>query len=247
MSVVVELTLGALRGPGAPRFDRYAACLRRACAAFPPPFGMAWYGEKYRDLALDQEWVAVTLVANAVKEAEGARDLWRLAGRIGDETVAEKVRLHAVDESRHAQLYVAMLEVAFGAALPVEVRPALRGVSPRYSQHDRPPAADILPERCVMDAIIQMNLGEIRTRIHQLLLTPIITEYCPGERRGTLGRVLRSLMRDETRHIEYTAELIEAAIAEGQVDTVERTLMARLDEFNQLTLSEVGESCFTGS
>ena len=247
MSTIVELTVTALRDLGGPPFDRYTECVRATFAAFPPPFGMAWYGEKYRDLAVDRDWLAISLVANAVKEAEGARDLWRLAGHTGDPVVADRIRLHAVDESRHARLYVTMLDIAFREVLPDEVRPTLYVVSPRYNTRERPAVADILPAKSVLDAVIQMNLGEIRTRIHQLLLTPVITEYCPAERYGALKGILRALMRDETRHIQYTAELIEEAMARGEADFVGRTMSARLNEFNQLTLTQVGEACFTGS
>jgi hypothetical protein len=247
VSTIVELTVAALRDLGGSPSHRYMECLCAACAAFPPPFGMAWYGEKYRNLAVNRDWFATSLVVNAVKEAEGARDLWRLAGRTGDPAVAERIRLHAIDESRHARLYVAMLDIAFREALPEDVRPALYGLSPRYNARQRPPVTDILPAWSVLDALIQINLGEIRTRIHQLLLTPVITEYCPAERYGALKGILRALLRDETRHIEYTAALIEDAIVRGEADFVRQTMAARLDEFNQLTLTQVGEACFSGS
>jgi hypothetical protein len=247
VALVVDLTVAALRNRGGPPFDRYADCLRMACAACPPPFGMAWYGDKYRDLALDRDWLATSLVANAAKEAEGARDLWRLAGATDDPVVAHRIRLHAIDESRHARLYVAMLEVAFREVVPEEVRAVLRTFAPRYKDPERPTFTDVLARKSVLDAVIQMNLGEIRTRIHQLLLTPVITEYCPAERRGALMGILRALMLDETRHIEYTAELIEDAMARGEEEFVRRTMAARLDEFNQLTLIQVGEASFTGS
>jgi hypothetical protein len=94
--------------------------------------------------------------------------------------------------------------------------------------------------------LIQMNIGEIRTRIHQLLLRPVITTHCPPEGRAKLQRVLDSLLGDETRHIEYTARLIEKAMKES-AGFVRRTMRQRLDEFNQITLEEVGELSFEGA
>jgi hypothetical protein len=92
----------------------------------------------------------------------------------------------------------------------------------------------------VLDELIQMNIGEIRTRINQLLLAPVITEFCPRHGKRRLSRMLASLMEDETRHIEYTARLIERAIRGGDEAYVRRTMARRVAEFNRITLAEVG-------
>jgi hypothetical protein len=78
-------------------------------------------------------------------------------------------------------------------------------------------------------------------------MTPVIMEYCPAERQRKLTRILGALMHDETRHVQYTAELIDDAMAHGHVDFVRGTTLARLDEFNRLTLMQAGETSFTGS
>ena len=91
-SIVPDLTLSALIAAGEDNLARYALSLRHACEAYPPPFGMGWYGEKYRTVASDPQWMAASLVANAEKEAEGSRKLWALAARITDRDVAAQVR-----------------------------------------------------------------------------------------------------------------------------------------------------------
>lgn len=240
MSVVVSLTLNALRARGSGPLKGYARSLGAACASFPPPFGMAWYGKRFRDLVIDPNWLALALVGNAEKEGEGSRLLWRLAGRTADPDVADQIRWHAIDESRHARMYIAMLETAFPGAIPDELRPSLKAFSPGYGLRDRPPVLPPAPAERVLDELIQMNLGEIRTRIHQLLLGPVIRVYCPPARRRRLARILDSLMDDETRHIEYTARLIERAIARGDGEFVYRTMARRLNQFNKITLAEVG-------
>ena len=247
MTVLVESTLGALREHGAGRVPAYEGAIRIAFDRSPPPFGMAWYGEKYRDLATDPDWLAVSLVANATKEGEGARELWELAGRVDDADVAARLQRHAVDESRHALYYGAMLELAFPDALPAEARPALRALSPRFRVSDQPPAGPALLDRQVIDAVIQINLGEIRTRIHQLLLTPVILAHCPEASRLRLSRILAALLGDESRHVVYTGHLLEGALAHGHRDFVLETMAERLDEFNRLTLRQAGEATFTGS
>jgi hypothetical protein len=240
VSAVVSLTLRAVAGLGGGGLRGYAGALRAACAASPPPFGLFWYGQKFRSLARDPHWLALALVQNGAKEGEGARKLWRLGGRTGDALVAEQIRQHAVDESRHALLYVAMLETVFPHAVPAELRPQLIKLSPRYRAGDRLPSRSPLPWRRVLDELIQMNLGEIRTRINQALLGPVVTAYCPAAGRRRLRRILRSLMDDETRHVAYTARILERAIWEGRGEFVRRTMMHRLVQFNRLTMHEVG-------
>lgn len=240
MSAVVSLTLRALARGGAHRLRGYARALRSACAASPPPFGLFWYGERFRRLARDPDWFALALIQNAAREGEGARKLWRLAGRTADPAIAEQIRRHAVDESRHALIYVAMLETVFPTAVSASLRPVLARVSPRYRLRDRPPGRPPLSGRRVLDELIQMNIGEIRTRINQALLGPVATAYCPPARRRRLTRMLQSLMDDETRHVAYTARILERAIADGRGEFVHRTLARRLDQFNRLTEREVG-------
>jgi len=205
---------------------------------------MAWYGEKYRNVAADPNWLALSLIANAAKEGEGAQKLWRLVARTEDQEVAEQIRMHAVDEARHARLYIVLLETAFPEAVSEELRPSLLALSPGYSPKDRPTTSQPVAENYVLDELIQMNIGEIRTRIHQLLLRPVLTVYCPSDRRGKLQKILDSLLDDETRHIEYTARLIERGCNRGFGDFVYHTMAKRLDEFNHITLREVGELTF---
>jgi hypothetical protein len=240
------LTLAALLESGEGEMPLYAAALVAACEADPPPFGLAWYGDKYRAVASDPQWMAFSLVANAEKEGQGSRKLWQLAGHSEDPDVADLVRRHAVDESRHAMLYIAMLELVFPDALSHELRSLCRALSPGYGPRDVPPVLPRSPREEVLDEIIQMNIGEIRTRIHQLLLRPVLTSYCPAARRPKLANVLDSLLRDETRHIAYTARLIEKAARAGFGAFVSTTLARRVHDFNEITLSEVGESRFVG-
>jgi len=208
---------------------------------------MAWYGEKYREVASDPTWLANSLIANAAKEGEGSQKLWALAGRTADSEVAGEIREHAVDEARHARLYITMLGIAFPESVDENILAELGRLSPGYTSKDRPDKLPTASEAQVLDELIQMNIGEIRTRIHQLLLRPVITAHCPPEGRAKLQRILDSLLGDETRHIEYTARLIEKAMTEKSVGFVRQTMKERLAEFNRITLEEVGELSFEGA
>lgn len=231
--------LTALGAAGAGPLPEYAESLRAACDASAPAFGTVSYRRRYRDLARDPEWLAVSLVVNAEKEGEGSRKLWRLAARASDPDVAEQVRRHALDESRHALVYLAMLDTVFPGSVREADHARLRELSPRYRSADRPPRLRRATRRRVLDELIQMNIGEIRTRLNQLLLGPAARRYCPARGRRRLARMLTTLLADETRHIAYTARLLERAIAEGERAFVRRTMARRLAEFNAITLAEV--------
>jgi hypothetical protein len=239
MTAVADLTLRALRRGRNDPFPVYARSLRAACLDVPPVFGSAWYGDRYRELATDPRWLAESLLVNAAKEGRGSRELWALAGRARDPIIAEAVREHALDESRHALMYLAILDLVFPGALGGR-RPAFRTLSPRYSAREHPPAGRPARSRQMLDALIQMNLGEIKTRINQLLMMPVVTAYCPPATRGRLARILRALLLDETRHVRYTARLIERAGATGEGAFVSVTMHRRLALLNRITLSEVG-------
>jgi hypothetical protein len=246
MAFIAEETVRALREYGTEELPHYEAALHDACTAFPPPFGQAWYGEKYRTMASDPTWLAASLIANAEKEGEGSRKLWVLVGRTGDPDTAEAIRQHAIDESRHALLYVAMCELVFPGSLEGQVKTYADLLSPRYSLRDLPPEQSKAHPEVVLDELIQMNIGEIRTRIHQLLLRPVLTAFCDKNSRSRLFQVLDSLLRDETKHVQYTARLIEQAARNGRAEFVMFTTAARIDDFNTITLAEVGEAKFVG-
>lgn len=246
MAVVSDLTIEALERSGNETFTNYTATLTAACEKHPPPYGMSWYGDRYREVACDPSWLANSLIANAAKEGEGSRKLWLLAGRTGDVGISEEIRLHAIDEARHARLYIELLAIAFPEVVDANLRANLDTLSPGYTSQDYPTVTPKASEASVLDELIQMNIGEIRTRIHQLLLRPVLTAHCPAEGRGRLIRILDSLLADETKHIQYTARLIEKA-TQASYEFVSTTMEKRLEEFNQITLQEVGEACFEGA
>jgi hypothetical protein len=244
MNIVSELTIKALEEQGIVKIDYYSESLRSACEAYPPPFGMKWYGDKYRQLACNPTWFASSLIGNSVKEAEGSQKLWELAGQTNNQEVAEQIRLHAIDEARHSRLYIQMLDLVFPASLENQVRTELENILPKYTFKDYPKKLSSKSDSYVLDSLIQMNIGEIRTRINQLLLRPIILAYCKSNYKDKLIQILKSLLEDETKHITYTAKLIDHAAARGCFKFVNEIMHERLDGFNQITLDEVGKSVF---
>lgn len=245
-SPVAELTCAALRETGTEPLSCYERLFTEACSAHPPPFGMAWYGDHFRDVAVDPWWLAGSLIANAEKEAEGARKLRELAGRCGDSLVSDAIRRHAIDEARHATMYIAMLDAAFPEAIGDDLRGAVDALSPKHRLADHPERGEAKADAIVLDELVQMNIGEIRTRIHQLLLRPVIVRQADPGGVARVERIMDALLSDETAHIQYTARFIERSCEAGHADLVARLMNERLREFNEITLREVGEARFVG-
>jgi len=237
--VVPDTALTALRQFGIDGLDEYGRALRAACAASPPPFGLAWYGERYRYFASDPSWFANSLIANAAKEGEGSSTLWDLAPRIENKEVADLVRRHAIDESRHARFYISLLKLTF-PELQEEIQSRqLTRLSPGYTARDYPNPADPSSDEQVLDELIQMNIGEVRTLIHQMLMGPVIVLHSPRNYRRRMQALMDGLGRDERIHIGYTAKVIDAA-AKKNSRLVYRLMERRVRDFNALTLREIG-------
>lgn len=245
MNIVAELTLEAIGLAAKSPIDNYSRLLRLAFEDHPPAFSQKWYGDKYRKYAVDPLWLCQSLIDNSAKEGEGAEKLWKLAASSVVPTISEAVRLHAVDEARHSRLYLGMLRVAFPVSLDDENLKQLYDRTPQFTINDHPERRGDFSDLLVLDHLIQMNIGEVRTRVHQLLLMPVIQAHCSSDKRtqARLQGVLKSILDDETRHIRYTAELIEEGMARNR-GYVRDLLYHRLQEFNQITLDEVGESSF---
>jgi hypothetical protein len=246
MNIVADLTLSALRHTGIDNLPGYSQSLIEACDRHQPPFGMAWYGDQYRSYAKDPHWLAVSLVANAEVEGDGARKLWKIAGYAEQKEQSELVKQHAVDEARHARLYIHMLRRVFPGAMDEALETATKAMSPPISMRDVLPESSPAPRMRLLDDLIQMNIGEIRTRIHQQLLRPVILAHCPLSERAAIAKALGALLADETRHIAYTADLIEQHSKAGHDDFIRFTMERRLAQFNEITLNEVGALIFDG-
>jgi len=237
--VVPDTALRALQQFGIDGLDDYGRALRAACAASPPPFGLAWYGERYRHFATDPSWFANSLIANSAKEGEGSSSLWSLSSRIRNQNIADLVRRHAVDESRHARFYISLLKLAFPELREeIETRQFM-SLSPGYTLRDRPERANPSPEEQVLDELVQMNIGEVRTLIHQMLMGPVIVLHSPANCRRRMQALMDGLGRDERIHIGYTAKLIDAA-AKKNPRLIYALMERRVRDFNQLTLEEIG-------
>lgn len=243
MSNVSELTLHYLKSYGTPAPPTYAEFMTEACEAHPPPHGMAWYGNMYRQLARKSEWFANSLVINADKEGWGARQLWKFSVRMEDQVLAEAVRRHSMDESRHSSMFVGVLDLIFPSVVEAPFRERLKEMSPGYTVRTHPPTtpadpSEVMHSHRVMEELIQGNFTEIRALILQLLLRPVMQAYAPPEHRQKLLRVSDRLIHDETKHIEYGARFIEQ-YAQQHREWVRATMIDMMKLVNDVSLAEV--------
>jgi hypothetical protein len=227
-------------------WTHYRDALIAACRKAPPPFGTKAYGKIYRDVARDPGWMALSLIQNAQGEGEGSGHLWDLAASTPDVRVAAQIKAHAIDESRHAKAYVAMLNLTFPDVVDNELHTQLMSLSPGYNQRSRlkPLEGSAYASAVTLDDLIQMNIAEIRTLVHHLLQRPIVLRYCAPERRQRLARLHDRLRLDEARHIGYTAALIEEYAQRGDDGVVTRLMQERMSDFNAITNEDLGRGAF---
>jgi hypothetical protein len=91
-----------------------------------------------------------------------------------------------------------------------------------------------------VDELIQMNIAEIRTRIYHLLQRPVLLHsYCKANQRSRVQQMLDWLLLDETRHIAYTARLIERAAQASAAEQVMELMRERVKDFNEITEEEI--------
>lgn len=246
MNFIAQLVSSDLAELGFTDIPYYLDAFAAACEAEPPPYGEKEYGDIFRESALDPHWMAQTLARAAEGEGDGARRLWSLAACTPDKSVADQVKQHAIDESRHSRWYVAMLDIVFPNAVAESDRHILESFSPGYSNDMLPEAIDGSPfaHAITLDELIQMNIAEIRTCVVHRLQTPVLLNYCEPERRTRLQPLLSSLLHDEKKHVGYTARLIDSYARNGHHDEVRELSIARMRDFNQITLQDTEQRVF---
>lgn len=239
MNVVAKMTISALRQHGASELSTYRKVLASSFKAFPPPFGRREYSEIYRKCASDPQWMALSLATNSQSEGEGSQHLWDMAACTKEMDIARQIQQHAIDESRHSRAYVTLLELVF--PVDEQLRKQLRKLSPGYTTRTPlvPKIGSPYARPATVDELIQMNIAEIRTRIHHLMQRPVLLAYCRTDRRPRVRHILDSLLFDETRHIAYTARLIERAAQELGVAQIVELMRERVRDFNEITDDEM--------
>lgn len=219
----------------------YLEAVEGAVAAEPPPFGTDAYRDLYRHASANPTWLVLSLARNAQREGQGATDLWSLAACAPDGDEQQLLKRHAVDESRHAKVYLALLDLAFPDTVEPSFRAQMDAFSPDYAlaQQPRPVPGSLYAKAPTVDDFVQMNIAEIRTTIHHLMQRAAIEQHCPAANLPRVTKLLGSLLRDELGHVAYTAVLIERKAAALGPGGAARLYRRRLRDFNRITDDEM--------
>jgi hypothetical protein len=190
--------------------------------------------------------MATSLLTNAEMEGDGARRLWSLAACSSGAEEKAQLKRHAVDESKHSLMYLALLDLAFPNSVSPDFRRELRQLSPRFSMHRDlfPVAGSPYAKAATIDEFLQMNIAEIRTTIHHLMQRRAIKLHCPPENTSPVMRIQDSLLKDELAHVAYTAALIDKIAERSDRNNVTALFRKRVRDFNIITTNELGDLAF---
>jgi hypothetical protein len=218
----------------------YTDCLREAFDSVTPVFTRARYAEFFWHCAkVVPAWLSQVVIANAQAESEGSAKLLGLWRSITfNERVELEVLAHARDEAGHSQLFVTLGLLAFPGAISVDHAQALRSTLTKIPADATVERSAPIDELLLIDHLVQMNIGEIRTRFHMHLLGPAIYHCTPLDDRLAAERILQGLASDEVRHIGYTARLMEAWCRDGAKKRIANLYAQRLREFHELTVRQ---------
>ena len=221
----------------------YSQSLINAFGASNPVFARKRYAEFFWHCASTVPgWLGQVLLANAEAESHGSAKLFGLWEEVDYNSYVEaKVLVHAKDESRHSRLFLDLADLVFPQMVNDRVMDRLRSGLPdvRHRAHVK---AGHLPEELLIDHLVQMNIGEIRTRIHMHFFAPVLYALAPEGNRDQVAKILRGLARDEVRHIAYTAGLMEEWAQSGDSERIETLYRERLLEFSRITIEQTEQT-----
>ncbi|MGX4585338.1 hypothetical protein [Paenibacillus chitinolyticus] len=242
----VEDVLTAVRNYIDDDLSHYTNSLITAFELTDPVFTREKYSEFFWHCASTVPgWLANVVLANATAESEGSTKLFNLWKTVNyNKEVEDGVLFHAKDESRHSHLFIKLVELAFPYLLDTSEIEQLKRSLPDIRKQEHQKIDHHTQEELLIDHLVQMNIGEIRTRIHMQLLAPVIHAFAPIENKQKVKRILRGLVRDEVRHIGYTAKLMEKWSQNSKVDRklIKNLYQKRLKDFNLITIQETEAS-----
>lgn len=220
--------------------NHYTVILKDSFKAIEPVFTKPKYVDFFWQCATTVPgWIAEVVLANADAESQGSKkllDLWK-STKISKE-IEDSILFHARDESRHSHLFVKLVSIAFPEANSngelLKIRNGLTKINNRDLIKDENSVTDDI----LLDHLIQMNMGEIRTLIHMHFLGPVIFALTPKESKDKVYTILQGLAKDEVVHIGYTSKLIEDWCIDKNFDLAKQVYHDRLKDFHKLTVSQ---------
>jgi len=222
----------------------YSDSLTNAFESVKPIFTSPRYAEFFWHCATSVPgWIPQVVLGNAAKESEGSEKLFRIWQQVDyNREVEEAVLRHAKDESRHSRLFLELTRIAFPDSPVCTDIGRLDRELPDVRKREGRKCLPRLDENQLIDSLVQINIGEIRTRIHVLFFAPVIHELAPRESRERVKNILFGLVHDEVRHIGYTATLMERWARTGDRQRIHDLYRSRLAEFSRITVAETEDA-----
>jgi len=235
-----EEVLAAVREYVGEDLPHFSDSLRGAYRVSEPVFARRQYADFFWHCATTVPgWLAAVIFANAQKESEGSAkllELWRGVDYNAD--VERWVLAHAKDESRHSRVFLKLAMHSFPQLVGSAEVERLNRELPDVRRREHMRTDERLCEDILIDYLVQINIGEIRTRLHMHLFAPAIFGCTPDHAKEKVHRILRALERDEVRHIGYTARIMERWAESGDARRIGDLYRQRLHEFHTITLQE---------
>lgn len=233
---VMELLREALK-PW-PAVTDYEAVLAEALAKEPAYYGREAYIRGFQKAATDAAWFARYLVSNADMEGYSGRQLWHYAQSVEDSALRREMQRHARDELRHSKIFGQLLCLIFPHLDTASVRRRLEAFAPSV---ETLPKANKATRRGQEELVMTMalaNLHELKALILERLLEPILLAYSPGSVAAKVQSLAATLIRDELRHIHYTAEFLDKCLRTEEAEFVREALFDFHRTLNSVTESE---------
>ena len=236
--------LGHLRQRFNSDLTHFTDCIRGAFANVDAVFWRGQYLEFYwQCVTTVPGYVQEVVLANAHAESAGSKGLHALWQSVrGLQEVEDGVERHFRDKSRHSRLFLHLTNLTFPAQFSerdVETEKLKLFDATSASTEKAKRSAD-LP--ILLDNLVQMNIGEIRTRAHMFMIGPVLTALAPSRNEEAVDGILSGLVYDEVSHIGYTACLMEEWCRDGHKRLISDLYATRLTDFNKYTIEQTRRS-----
>jgi hypothetical protein len=188
-------------------------------------------------------WIGDVVLANADAESIGSKkllDLWK--STTVNKEIEDSILFHAKDESRHSHLFVKLVAIAFPESNANGELLKIRNGLTKIKKHDLVKDDLSVSDSVLLDHLIQMNMGEIRTLVHMHFLGPVIFAMTPPVCKEKVSNILQGLAQDEVIHIGYTSKLIEDWCNDNNYELAESLYRYRLMDFHKLTISQTEDT-----
>jgi hypothetical protein len=234
---MLQNTLRLVRQHTGQDLPQYTECVQQAFAEVDPVFLRPRYSEFFWHCSSTVPgWLPQVALGNAQAESDGSAKLLNLWQDMDfDREIEDQVLFHATDEARHSRLFVKLVEMTFPGVFDEGFLSRYRGALTKIDKAKLIKSATLIDAEALIDHLVQMNMGEIRTRLHMELIAPVLHAFTPDDSKGTLQQVLQGLAHDEVVHIGYIAGILERMCSSGDRELVQSLYTRRLHDFNVFT------------